>query len=127
MLETLTAVPVPLTVEKGEARFTHRPEFLCTEGFLSGTIARHTFSCHGDPQAPLFSTSKHPTGTQVDRVLFYCHSSELGGRGWTQATLEHVARNNGDGQFLLEELAEIGFGALSERYSEIWVALGGVV
>lgn len=54
-------------------------------------------------------------------------SSELGGRGWAQAVLEHVACNKGEGQFLLEELAKMGFGVLSERYSEIWVALGGVV
>lgn len=27
----------------------------------------------------------------------------------------------------MEELAEMEFGALSERYSEIWVALGGMV
>lgn len=55
------------------------------------------------------------------------HSSELGGQGWAQAVPVHVICNNGEGQFLLEELAEMEFEALSERYSEIWVALGGVV
>jgi hypothetical protein len=72
----------------------------------------------------------HPSIPQVHRQIetfSTVHSSELGGRGWTQAVPVHVTYNNGEGQSLLEELAEMAFGALSERYSEIQVALGGVV
>lgn len=66
-------------------------------GILSGTIARYTLSCHGDPTGP--SPFLHPS-----------ISSELVGRGRTQAMLEHVAHENGEGQFLLEELAEMELG-----------------